>query len=77
MLMKQAILNMYLDIFMWLDILRASELIKCFYLVMIKHTQLCLNQSDSKITEIPVIQFLVTELIFCIWVYIHRSYKSM
>ena len=32
MLMKQAILNMYLDIIMWLDILTANKLIKCFCL---------------------------------------------
>ena len=53
LLLKQAILNMYLDIIMRLDILRAKELIKCFCLVMARHTQLRLNQSDSRIIEIP------------------------
>ena len=52
MLMKQAISNMYLDIILWLEILRANKLIKCFCLIMVRHTQLCLNQSDSKIIEI-------------------------
>ena len=55
-LMKQAILNLYLDIIMWLDILIANELIQCFCLVMVRHAQLCLKQSDSKIFEIPIIQ---------------------
>ena len=55
-LMKQAILNMYLDIIIWLDILIANKLSQCFCLVMVRHTQPCLNQSDSKILEIPVTQ---------------------
>ena len=55
-LMKQAISNMYLDIIMWLDILRANKLIKCVCLVMVRHSQLCLNQSDSKIIEILATQ---------------------
>ena len=55
-LLKQAILNMYLDIIMWLEILRACKLIKCFSLAMSRHTQLCLNQSDSKILEISATQ---------------------
>ena len=54
--MKQAILNMYLDIIMWHEILRANELINCVSLVMVRHTQLCLNQLDSKILEIPATQ---------------------
>ena len=56
MLMKQAISNMYVDIIMWLDILRANELTKYFCLVMVRHTQLCLNQSDPKITKILATQ---------------------
>ena len=47
---------MYLDIIMWLEILRANELIKCFCLVMVTHIQLRLNQLDSKIIEIPATQ---------------------
>ena len=35
MLMKQAILNTYLNTIMWLDILRANEFIKYFCLVMV------------------------------------------
>ena len=56
MLTKQAILNMYLDIIMWLDILRTHELIKCLCLVLVRHTQLCLNQLDFNILEIPATQ---------------------
>ena len=55
-LMKQAILNMYLDIIMWLDNVIANKLIKCFCLVMVRHTQVCLNQSDLKILEVPATQ---------------------
>ena len=55
MLIKQAILNIYLDINMWLDILRANELNKSFYLVMVR-CNLCLNQIYSEILEIPLTQ---------------------
>ena len=56
MLTKQAILNMYLDIIMWLDILSTHELIKCLCLVLVRHTQLCRNQLDFNILEIPATQ---------------------
>ena len=51
-LKKQAILSLNLDIIQWLDILGASELIKYFYLVVARHTQFFLHQSDSKILKL-------------------------
>ena len=56
MLIKQAILNIYLDINIRLDNLGTNKLNKSFYLVMVRHTHLCLNQIDSKILEIPLTQ---------------------
>ena len=56
MFMRQDLLNFYVDIIMWLDILTTNELIKCFRLVMVRHTQLCLKQSNSKIIEILATQ---------------------
>ena len=53
-LKKQAILN--LDIIQRLNILGASELIKYFCLVMVRHTQFFLDQPDSKILETPITQ---------------------
>ena len=78
MLIKQGILSMYLDIITWLDILRANELIKCFCLVMVRHTQLYLNQLDSKIIEIAATQDKFYHwFIFLHMIYIYRSHKSM
>ena len=51
---KHVILNMYLDIILWLDILRANELIKCFGLVIVRYSQICLDQWNSKILETSV-----------------------
>ena len=39
-------------------------------LVLVSHTQLCLDQSDSKVFETPITFFC-----FCIWILIERSYK--
>ena len=41
-------------IFLWLDTPRANQLIQFFCLVMVRHAQLCLDQSDSKILETPI-----------------------
>ena len=50
-LMRQALINMYVDIIMQLEIL--TDQIKSFCLIMVRHAQLCLNQLDSKIIEVP------------------------
>ena len=39
-------------------------------LVLVSHTQLCLDQSDSKVFETPITFFC-----FFIWILIERSYK--
>ena len=50
-----AILNMYVDI-VWLNILIANKLIKCFCLVIVRYVQLSLGQLYSKILETPITQ---------------------
>ena len=39
-------------------------------LVLVSHAQLCLDESDSKVSETPITFFC-----FCIWILIERSYK--
>ena len=80
LLKKQAILNFYLGIIQWLDILGASQLI--FKVFLLGYGQAYpifswpirfqdpRNSNNSR-------KVLVTKLFFCIWIYVHRSHISM
>ena len=49
-------LKQVLVIIMWLDILKTNELIKRFCLVLVRHVQISLDQSNSTILETPITQ---------------------